>query len=182
MSTIEEAVVHVLATRELAEKVAAAREEQREIDLAAITRLATCYPTDSDVRKALHFVADEIRALALTRCPLRATIMERDAVIKDLRADAEQTAAVTKRLSDELAESEARRANLSEALTKTNGIYAKHEAELEAVRDQAAEAFDTAGQAYEEIKAHVPGPDQVVILKADYERLIASLPAVRSVK
>ncbi len=58
----------------------------------------------------------------------------------------------------------------------------KAEAELEEVRNQAAAAFDATAAAYEELKAKMPGADHVVVLKADYERLIKSLPTVRAVK
>lgn len=136
MSTLTETVEHVLRERELAEAKAAAREEARETIARHLSWCASVpkRPEDRAAMEWAHHAALEVVLTAST--PLAATI-------RDLRIDAEQTAAVTKQLSEDLDAKHAKLVEVSDRLR----------AELEAVRDQAAEAFDTATAAYEELRA-----------------------------
>lgn len=122
MSSYEEALQATMAKRELDEKLAAAREEQRAVCAATLRDSDTSY-ADND-KGQQHFAVAVVETAGLDATPLADTI-------KDLRADAVNAARVVSEL----------------------------QAELERLRDIA------------------PTDDQVVLLKADYERLLASLPA-----
>lgn len=129
MSTMTEAIEHVLASREVAEKVAAAREEQRA---SILHHLEHGYDPDFD---DLFTAIAEVR---LTDTPLADTI-------KDLRADLVSAAAVTKQLEAELGAAEALNVELEAELQKARlQLHAAHATYAEVTQNEREEAADVA--------------------------------------
>lgn len=85
MSTMTEAVEHVLARRELAEKVAAAREEQRE---ACADEVYSCVYEDT-----LTELAAAVRSTPLDATPLADRIAELERHLSDAKLDREKASA-----------------------------------------------------------------------------------------
>lgn len=114
--------------------------------------------------------AEEVQATQEERA--RELIAEAEAESVSLRADLDTAAAVTSQLQAELEAErhlgEVSQAEYSQAVTHA----AARIKELQEQLDAAMRTLEAGGRV-----TYACGPEQMVVLKADYERLIASLPA-----
>ncbi len=160
-----EAIETTLAARELAEKVAAAREEQREACARHLRDEILSTPTQMHAVE----IIDAVRSTPLTFTPRadRINALEAELTVANgtiammstaLVADAESIAGL--------------RADLSTAAA----VMAELQLEKEAAERALTGANVEASLLRSQLASARVGPDQVVLLQADYERLIASLP------
>ncbi len=178
MSTMTEAIETTLAARELGEKVAGAREEQRAVAHRIAHDLITYNGKYELAQMGPKFaeLLEQLKGASVTFTPLAD-------LITSLRADLVSAAAVAAQLQaeKELLQSRLTTADDNAALLRAefervgSEIAAERDAANERVRALTGELV-AVKQDKEDYRACVPTDDQMVILRADYERLIASLP------